>query len=111
MRRQERALARIAELREKIAAYDYVCSGTLTHRTMRCGKPTCRCQRDPAARHGPYYYWARLERGRLVSRLLSPTQAHMIRSAIAHFREIRVLLRRWEGETLRATGIRPTTKP
>lgn len=111
MRRQERALARIAEVRERIAAFDYVCSGTLTHRTMRCGKSNCRCQQDPAARHGPYDYWARLEGGKLVNRLLSPTQAHMIRSAITNFRQIRALLRRWERETLRAAGVRPTKKP
>ena len=111
MRRQERALARIAELREQeIAAYDYVCSGTLTHRTMRCGKPTCRCHRDPATRHGPYDYWARLEGGKLVSRLLTPDQAQTVRLAIANLREIRALLNRWERETLRAAGVRPTKK-
>jgi len=36
----------------------------------------------------PYYYWARLEGGELTSRLLSPAQAQVIRSAIANFREI-----------------------
>ena len=109
-RQRERALARIIELRERIAAFDYVCSGTLTHRTMRCGKPTCRCQQDPAARHGPYDYWARLENGRLASRLLTPDQAQTVRLAIANLREIRALLHRWERETLRAAGVRPTKK-
>jgi hypothetical protein len=110
MRQEERARARIAELRERIAAFDYVCSGTLTHRTTRCGKPNCRCQQDPSARHGPYYDWTRLERGKLAHRMLSPEQATMVRSAIANFREIRALLSRWERETLRAAGVRPTKK-
>ena len=109
--RQRESLTRIAEIRERIAAFDYVCSGTLTHRTMRCGKSNCRCQQDPAARHGPYYDWTRLERGKLAHRMLSPEQANMVRSAIANFRQIRALLARWERETLRAAGVRPTKKP
>lgn len=76
----------------------------------RCGKPTCRCHTDPEARHGPYYDWTRLERGKLAHRLLSAEQAAELTEAIANFRQIRVLLRRWEDETLRALGVRPTRK-
>jgi hypothetical protein len=103
-------MERIAEIRARIAALDFVCSGTLSHRTNRCGKPNCRCQTDPAARHGPYYDWTRLERGKLAHRLLSPEQAATVGTAITNFRQVRTLLRRWEDETLRAARVRPTRK-
>jgi hypothetical protein len=98
------------QLRRQIIAYDYVCSGTLSHRTMRCGQPSCRCRRDPAARHGPYYHWTRMECGKLANRSLTPAQAEMLRAAIANLRKIRVVLQQWERETLRAAGVQPTKK-
>ncbi len=109
-RRRDQALARINELRRSIAALDWLCSGTLSHRTKTCGQPTCHCHTDPTARHGPYFEWTRLERGRLVHRSIAPDQADLLRKAIANFRAIRALLRRWERETLRALGVRPTEK-
>jgi hypothetical protein len=107
VRRRAGVPPRIMELREQIAGLDYVCSGTLTRRTTRCGQPSCRCHRDPAARHGPYNDWTRLEGRKLAHRMLSDEQAKVVRAAIANFRRIRVLLRRWEDETLRAAGVRP----
>ena len=29
--------------------------GTVNERRMKCGQANCACQRDPKARHGPYY--------------------------------------------------------
>jgi hypothetical protein len=110
VRRHELALTRIVKLRERIVAVEYLCSGTLSHRTKTCGQPSCRCHSDSAARHGPYFDWTRLERGRLAHRAISPAQAGELKSAIANFRAVRSLLRRWERETLRALDVRPTKK-
>ena len=110
VRRRELALARILKLRERIVAVDYLCSGTLSHRTKTCGQPSCRCHSDPAARHGPYFEWTRLESGKLAHRAISPGQAGELKSAIANFRAVRTLIRRWERETLRALNVRPTEK-
>ena len=33
--------------------------GTITTRTVTCGRATCRCAADPDQRHGPYIQWSR----------------------------------------------------
>lgn len=90
---------RIEEIRREIASVDYVCDGSLQRRTKVCGKPTCRCALDPADRHGPYYEWTRLRRGRFVHRVLSPEQAHLLARAVANGRRVRRLLARWSRES------------
>jgi len=56
--------------------------GSLTTRLMRCGQRTCACQRDPAARHGPYIEWSRVVGGRRESRYLTAEQAELVRAQI-----------------------------
>lgn len=108
---RQRILARIEAIRSKILQMDYVCSGSLLKRTKVCGKPYCRCARDPEARHGPYWEWSRLEGGRLVHSVVSASQAKLLARAIRNHREIRKLLRRWERESLRAIKLEDSTKP
>jgi uncharacterized protein DUF6788 len=91
----------MARIREAIGAVDYLCSGTLLERRKLCGKPGCRCALDPAARHGPYYEWGHMKAGKLVHRMVSPSQAGMLRLAIANYRKVLRLLRAWESETER----------
>lgn len=95
------ARERISRLRDALAAVDYLCSGTLLKRMMKCGKPGCRCTEDPAARHGPYYEWGRMKAGKLVHRYVSAEQAAILRQAIANYRKVKNLLRAWEAETER----------
>ena len=97
----ERAQERIEAIRAELAALDLVCSGTLLKRMKTCGSVTCRCARDPAARHGPYYEWGHMRAGKLIHRLVSPEQAEILRGAIANYRKLRRLLRRWEAHTER----------
>jgi hypothetical protein len=97
----EEALERIAKIRKALNAFELACSGTLLERRKVCGKPGCRCARDPAERHGPYYEWTRRHNGKLVHRVVSPQQAQTIRTAIGNHRGILKLLRRWEAETVR----------
>ncbi|HEX8013130.1 MAG TPA: DUF6788 family protein [Casimicrobiaceae bacterium] len=94
-------IERISRLREALAAVDYLCSGTLMKRMMKCGKPACRCTVDPAARHWPYYEWGRMKAGKLVQRYVSAEQAAILRQAIANYRKVKKLLRAWEAETER----------
>jgi len=67
----QQARQRIASIRAALTQVDYLCSGTLLKRMMKCGKASCRCQEDPAARHGPYYEWGRMKGGKLVHRYVS----------------------------------------
>jgi len=99
---------RIAQIQEEIRALTYVCSGTLLRRWMTCGKTTCRCATDPDARHGPYYEWGRMKRGKLVHRMIPAHQAPLLRMAIQNYRTLRRLLRAWEEQTVRIIG---TEKP
>ena len=95
------AHARISSARKDLAAMDYLCSGTLQKRMMKCGKATCRCQKDPAARHGPYYEWGHMKDGKLVHRYVSPEQAAVLQQAITNYRKAQKLLRTWQSETER----------
>jgi hypothetical protein len=95
----QQARRRIERIRAALAKIDYLCSGTLLERTKVCGKPTCRCAQDPAARHGPYYEWGHMKAGKLVRRQVSAEQAQLLRLAIENYRYAQQLLRDWEAET------------
>ena len=56
--------------------------GSVSERTMKCGKASCPCQQDPKARHGPYYSLTRPMAGKTQSRYLSPEQAELAREQI-----------------------------
>jgi hypothetical protein len=92
---------RISRIRDALAEIDYLCSGTLLKSLMKCGKPSCRCHQDPAARHGPYYRWGHMKAGKLVHRYVSPAQAVVLRQAITNYRKVKKLMRAWEVETER----------
>ena len=93
------ARSRIERIRALLGQIDYLCSGTLLERTKVCGKPTCRCAQDPAARHGPYFEWGHMKGGKLVHRQVSAEQAGLLRLAIDNYRRVQQLLRDWELET------------
>ena len=63
--------------------------GSLSERTMKCGKADCPCQNDPKARHGPYYSWTRPVAGKTQSRYLSPQQAELAREQIEQGHQFR----------------------
>jgi hypothetical protein len=95
------ARERIGRLRDTLVTIDYLCSGTLLKSLMQCGKSSCRCHHDPAARHGPYYRWGHMKAGTLVHRYVTPEQAGVLRQAITNYRKVKKLLRAWEVETER----------
>lgn len=106
--RIQEAEKRIAALRAKLKDFELVCSGTLMRRMLTCGNQACACRKAAANRHGPYYYWGRRKGGRLVQMLLTPTEAAVIRRAISNYRAVRVVLRRWEEETVKIVEARRT---
>lgn len=101
------AMARVQEdLRRALDGVDFLSPGTLVKRTKICGKSSCRCAHDPTARHGPYYEWGRMERGRLVHTMVSPQQAAQLARSIRARRQVQRLLRRWERESAKAILMR-----
>ena len=100
---RRRAIDRkIDALKAQILTIDHVVRGSLTQRTKVCGTPGCRCTQDPAARHGPYFEWGRIEAGRRISSQLRPEMARHISDAIDRHRRLERLLRQWEALSLKA---------
>ena len=102
---------KIAEIQKSISAMAHLSSGTLLKRMKVCGNPRCRCARDPAARHGPYYEWSYLKGGKLRHRTLTPDQADIMRLAIANYRKTKKLLRAWEAQTLHLIELKAPKEP
>ncbi len=92
--------ARTQELRDTIAAMDFVVSGMVSSRTKPCGNPKCRCAGNPAAYHGPYYEWHHYQDGHLVHKTITPEQYAVLEGAVANHREITRLLSVWEQATV-----------
>jgi len=105
------ARERISRIHSTLTQIDYLCSGTLHTSSMTCGKPSCRCNVDPAARHGPYYRWGHMKTGKLVRRYVSLAQAQALRKAIANYRKMKKLIRAWETETERLINAETTPNP
>lgn len=91
--------SKTVEIRKAIGALDYVASGTLHTRMKSCGRPNCRCAKDPNSLHGPYYEWNRWIDGKLVHRIISPEQAQIVTRALENLKEVKRLLSLWEHET------------
>jgi len=63
--------------------------GSVSERSMKCGRKECRCQQDPQARHGPYYSLTRVEEGKTKSRYLTAEQAGQVRLQVEAGQEFR----------------------
>jgi hypothetical protein len=98
---RRRLRQRTGELRRRMSALDSVVTGSVYTRYRVCGKASCRCARDPSARHGPYYQWSHQQDGRQRHEVVSEQHAERLREAIANYQELRELLRQWERESLR----------
>lgn len=92
---------RIARIQAALLRLGEICPGSLVRRLTICGKPACRCARDPEARHGPYHIWSRLRGRSLRQTTLAPPQAQRMARAIRNYRRAEALLARWGRETER----------
>lgn len=93
---EQQTVRRLKQIRKEIAAIDYICSGTVSYQSKRCGKSQCVCARDPAARHGPYCGWHRQEGGRQVHSMIPEALASRFQQANRNYRKLRKLLKEWE---------------
>jgi hypothetical protein len=74
--------ARLRALAAELAELKSMCCGSLSERTVKCGKPGCHCGEDPEARHGPYFSLTRAVKGKPQSRFLTSEQAAVVRQQI-----------------------------
>lgn len=107
----QKNLERIARIQKSLGTVDYLCSGTILKRLKKCGKPSCRCAKDPNARHGPYFEWGHMVEGKLVHRVVSPEQAAKLQQGIENYRKVKKLMLAWEKETEKMIDLEAPRKP
>jgi hypothetical protein len=88
--------SRFRQTRQQLQQVDYFLKGTVLKRMMKCGQPTCACQRDASQRHGPYFQWTYKLQGKTVSVTLSPQAAPLYQAATKQHRQLKVVLARME---------------
>ena len=76
--------------------------GTITTRTVTCGRASCRCATDPDQRHGPYIQWSRTVKGRTVNKMLSVEQLERYQPWIDNQRRLRDLAKQLETLSMEA---------
>ena len=64
--------------------------GSLSERTIKCGKPGCACAQNPKARHGPYHSLTQAVEGKTRSRFLTDEQADLAQQQIDAGRKFRI---------------------
>ena len=79
----------VAELSAALSQPRPMRRGTVNERRMKCGQANCACQRDPKARHGPYYMLTQASGGKTRSRYVSSGQVPLLRRQIQAGREFR----------------------
>ena len=83
---------RYRKLAAQLADVGYIAAGSLAQRHNRCGKPSCRCHRDPPQLHGPYWQWTAKVNAKTVNRRLTPTEAELYQEWIANDRQLRAII-------------------
>jgi len=79
---EELVPAAVRHLAATLATPAPIRRGSVSERSMKCGRERCRCHQDAQARHGPYYSLTRIEGGKTHSRYLSAQQAALARQQI-----------------------------
>ena len=80
---------RVRQLATELAQPQPMRRGSVSPRTIKCGKAGCACADDPQARHGPYYSLTQAVEGKTRSRFLTAEQAPMAQQQIAAGRKFR----------------------
>ncbi len=96
---------RVRRLATQLAQTGFLKNGSVIRHYARCGNSGCRCQRDPAQRHGPYYRWSTKVAGKTVTRHLSDREGRLYSEWIANRRRVREILRQIERISERAAAI------
>src|SRR5882724_4620192 len=81
--------ARVRQLVTELAQPQPMRRGSVSERSVKCGKAGCACNQDPKARHGPYFSLTQAVAGKTRSRFLSAEQAAVAQQQIAAGRKFR----------------------
>lgn len=81
-------------LAKHLAPIGFIWPGTIQRRTQRCGKSNCACQKDPAARHGPYISWTTKRAGKTVTKKLSSEEADLLEKWVNNRKAMQEIIKR-----------------
>lgn len=84
---------RLQELKAMLEPIGFIIRGSLQTMYNECGKPSCRCHKSPANRHGPYHHWTRKLQGKTVGRNLTDEEEPIFRKAIENSRNLEKIMR------------------
>jgi hypothetical protein len=63
--------------------------GSISTARSTCGKSQCACHQDPDKRHGVYYRWTGMLKGKRTTKTLSREEALACQVRIANYRALR----------------------
>lgn len=85
-----------AHLKVRLREVGFICQGSLEERWLQCGKPNCACARNSDRRHGPYFQLSWKEKGKTLSRRLSPEHAALYRQWVANRQRLHSLIQKMQ---------------
>lgn len=92
------------QVKARIKEVGFICEGSLVERRLPCGNPNCHCHKDRKNLHGPYYQLSWKEKGKTVSRYLSPEEACLYREWIDNRRRLAAIKNEMLAISRRARG-------
>jgi len=61
--------------------------GSITTAMAKCGNPNCKCHRNPALMHGPYYRWTGIIDGKRTTVTISREEAKECQRRIKNYKK------------------------
>jgi|WetSurSiteA1Bulk_404760.scaffolds.fasta_scaffold30016_2 hypothetical protein len=92
-------------LKTEIQKLDFMLMGSLQSRRRECGNALCRCHKDRALRHGPYWQWTRKVNAKTASVTLSDAQALAVEKWIQNGREFDRIAREMRRVSAKAVAL------
>jgi hypothetical protein len=87
--------SRIEAIRKELASVDELRPGNLSEQYNVCGKPGCRCKKDPPQRHGPYYQLGWTRNGKSTTRFVRKSELATVRKQLKNYARLQTLVQEW----------------
>ena len=96
LRRLKAAEDKYRKLGEALAALGPIRRGSIYQTRLRCGSAGCSCQRDPDARHGPYWLWTAKVGGKTKCRKLNADSLPLYRQQSKNYKKLKQIIQNME---------------
>ncbi len=95
-RKLKTAEGKYSRLANALASVGPIRRGSIYQTRLRCGSSGCRCQRDPDARHGPYWLWTAKVAGKSKCRKLNAETLKLYRQQSKNHAKMKQIIHRME---------------